>query len=200
MGVAPSMETQEERVRRVAREHIDLVPYSPAWQEIFRKEKEHLRSCLPRELIRRIEHFGSTSVPGLMSKPIVDVLVEVTSLEATTTRIVPLLEAQGYEFFWRPSVGDSPPLYAWFIKRNAQGQRTHHIHMVERQFPQWDTLLFRDYLIDHPDVARDYQALKQRLAAAFPGDRESYTKGKTEFIVKVTEAAKRLYAARRDSP
>ena len=178
------------------REEVAIAAYDPTWPEVFRQEKEHLLSCLPDDLVRRVEHFGSTSVPGLAAKPIVDMLVEVTDLEATKVRIAPLLDAQGYEYFWRPTHGDDgPPFYAWFIKRNPHGgTRTHHIHMVERHFAEhWDRLLFRDYLVDHPEVAREYETLKVRLASDFSRDRVRYTQGKTEFIVRVTEEAKRYY-------
>ncbi|OGV74028.1 MAG: hypothetical protein A3K19_28105 [Lentisphaerae bacterium RIFOXYB12_FULL_65_16] len=184
-------ETLEERVRRVVQEDVAIVPYDPGWPEAFRREKAHLLACLPAGLIRRVEHFGSTAVPGLAAKPIVDMLVEVTSLDDTRTRIAPVLEAQGYDYFWRPTWGDAtPPFYAWFIKRSASGLRTHHIHMVERHFEHWDRLLFRDYLIAHPAVAAEYQALKLRLAAEHPNDRVAYTQGKTEFVVRMTEWAK----------
>jgi len=118
------------------------------------------------------QHFGSTAVPGLAAKPIVDILVEVADLEETKTRIAPVLEAQGYDYFWRPSSGDStPPFYAWFIKRGGGGARTHHIHMVEAHFEHWDRLLFRDYLIQHPEVAREYAELKLRLCERHDRDR-----------------------------
>jgi GrpB-like predicted nucleotidyltransferase (UPF0157 family) len=167
------METLDERIRRVVQEDVAIAPYDPRWPELFRREKEHLLSCLPNELIRRVEHFGSTAVPGLAAKPIVDILVEVTDLAATQARIAPVLEAQGYDYFWRPTHGDDgPPFYAWFIKRDRpSGVRTHHVHMVERHFEHWDCLLFRDYLID----------------------RVAYTQGKTEFVLRVTEQAKRYY-------
>src|SRR5262249_31371737 len=170
------METLEQRIQRVVREEVDIVPYDPQWPAIFRSEKDHLVSCLPHDLIRRVEHFGSTAVPGLAAKPLVDVLVEVTDLRATRVRIAPVLEAQSYDYFWRPTHGDDgPPFYAWFIKRNPQsGVRTHHIHMVERQFEHWDRLLFRDYLIDHPNRAREYEMLKRRLASESPRDRVAY--------------------------
>jgi GrpB-like predicted nucleotidyltransferase (UPF0157 family) len=190
------METLEQRIRRVVQEEIAIVPYDPRWPEVFRREKEHLLSCLPNDLIRRIEHFGSTAVPGLAAKPVVDVLVEVTDLRATQARVVPVLEPQGYEYFWRPTHGDDgPPFYAWFIKRDpGTGSRTHHLHMVEGDFVEhWDRLLFRDYLIEHPTVARDYEGLKIRLASAAPHDRVAYTHGKTEFIADVTARAKRHY-------
>ena len=188
------METPEQRKERVLRDEVAVVPYDPAWPELFRREKEHLLSCLPHELLRRIEHFGSTAVPGLAAKPIVDMLVEVTDLQATRVRIAPVLESQGYDYLWRPTRGDDgPPFYAWFIKRDPRtGARTHHIHMVEGHFTaHWDRLLFRDYLVEHNEVAREYEALKIRLASASPGDRVAYTHGKTEFIERVTERAKR---------
>src|SRR5262249_18331935 len=144
------------------------------WPELFRREKDHLWSCLPSDLIRRVEHFGSTAVPGLAAKPIVDLLVEETDLRATQVRIAPGLEAEGYDYFWRPTHGDNgPPFYAWFIKRHPDtGTRTHHIHMVEASFTEhWDRLLFRDFLIEHPEVAHEYQRLKAHLASAYRHDR-----------------------------
>jgi GrpB-like predicted nucleotidyltransferase (UPF0157 family) len=183
--------TLDERIHRAVHEDVSIVPYDPEWPRLFLEEKEHLLACLPRELIGRIEHFGSTAVPGLAAKPIVDMLVEVTSLEEARRRIVPLLESQGYDYFWRPTWGDdTPPFYAWFIKRDSSGKRTHHIHMVESHFEHWERLLFRDYLTEHPDVAEEYQRLKMRLAAVYPNDRMAYTKGKTDFIVRVMKIAK----------
>jgi len=186
------MDSLEERIQRAVREDVTLADYDPAWPERFRQEAAHLRACLPRELIGRIEHFGSTAVPGLAAKPVIDILVEVTSLDETRRRIAPVLEAQGYDYFWRPAMFEGPPFYAWFIKRDAAGVRTHHIHMVESHFEHWDRLLFRDHLIAHPEVAAAYGALKRRLAAEHPNDRVAYTKGKTELIVRVTAEAKRL--------
>ncbi len=191
------METEEQRIQRVLRDTVAISPYDPAWPALFRQEKEHLLSCLPADLVRRIEHFGSTAVPGLAAKPIVDMLVEVADLQATRVGIAPVLEAQGYDYFWRPTNGDDgPPFYAWFIKRDRPGgARTHHIHMVEAEFTEhWDRLLVRDFLIDHPEVAGEYEAVKIRLASDFPGDRVAYTRGKTDFIARVTEQAKRYYS------
>ncbi len=181
------METPEQRIQRVLREEVAITPYDSRWPESFAQEKAFLLSCLPNELIRRIEHFGSTAVPGLAAKPIVDILVEVTDLQATRARIAPVLESLGYDYFWRPTHGDDgPPFYAWFIKRDVQtGARTHHIHMVESHFAEhWDRLLFRDYLIEHPQVAREYAQLKTQLVSALPHDRVAYTQGKTDFVVR----------------
>lgn len=188
------METLAERIKRVLQEQVSIVPYDSNWARMFEEEKQHLLSCLPREMLGRIEHFGSTAVPGLAAKPIVDMLIEVRSLEETKSRIVPVLEGQGYDYFWRPTHGDDgPPFYAWFIKRDAKGVRTHHVHMVEKEFEQWDRLLFRDYLIEHPMVAKEYEALKLRLARDYPNDRVAYTNGKTDYVVRVTQIAKEYY-------
>ncbi|MBN2539084.1 MAG: GrpB family protein, partial [Deltaproteobacteria bacterium] len=166
------METLEEKIARVIKEHVAVVPYNPLWPELFEKERRQLRSCLPADLIQRIEHFGSTAVPGLPAKPIIDILVEVTSLDGARRQAVPILEAQGYEYFWRPSFGDdTPPFYAWFIKRDKTGNRTHHIHMVEAHFEHWDRLLFRDYLIEHSEIAREYGKIKQKLSGEHSNDR-----------------------------
>jgi GrpB-like predicted nucleotidyltransferase (UPF0157 family) len=188
------VETPEQKLRRVLGEAVGVVPYDPRWPDRFRAEADHLRACLPADLVVRIEHFGSTAVPGLAAKPVVDILVEVASLAETRRRIAPLLEAQGYDYFWRPTHGDDePPFYAWFIKRDpSTGERTHHIHMVEAGFGEhWDRLRLRDHLIAHPEVAAEYAALKRRLAAETPGDRVAYARGKREFLDQVTELAKR---------
>lgn len=188
------MELLEEKIARVVKEDVAVVPYDPHWPEMFEQERLHLQACLPEDLIKRIEHFGSTAVPGLSAKPIVDILVEVASLDETKQRIVPILESQGYDYFWRPSWGDdTPPFYAWFIKRDKNGNRTHHIHMVESHFKHWDRLLFRDYLIEHPDVAREYGNLKLRLSGVHQNDRVAYTQAKSEFVRRVTVRAKQYY-------
>jgi GrpB-like predicted nucleotidyltransferase (UPF0157 family) len=195
-------ESDEQRVQRVLKEEIVIVAYDSRWPGRFREEEMHLRAVLPAELLGRIEHFGSTAVPGLPAKPIVDMLIEVTDLDATRARIAPILEGEGYDYFWRPTFGDNvPPWYAWFIKRDQRGgARTHHLHMITRgpEFSDhWRALLFRDYLRGHPDVAADYGALKARLAAEHAHDRIAYTHGKSEIIAKVME---RLTVAHRLEP
>jgi GrpB-like predicted nucleotidyltransferase (UPF0157 family) len=183
-------EDVRERVDRIRHELVEITPYDPRWPALFAEERDRLVGRFST-LIRRIEHFGSTAVPGLAAKPIVDMLVEVTSLDAARAQIAPVLQLAGYDYFWRPSEGDdTPPFYAWFIRRDASGQRTHHIHMVESGYPQWESLPFRDYLIAQPTVAGEYENLKRRLAAEFPHDREAYTSGKSDFIRRVTSAAR----------
>ena len=192
--IANDKDSLEKRVKQAVQEEVFIVPYNPDWPKMFEEEKKHLFACLPHKIIKRIEHFGSTAIPRLSAKPIIDILVEVTSLEETKNVIVPILISQGYDYFWRPTYGDDGlPFYAWFIKRDTHGNRTHHIHMVEGEFEHWDRLLFRDYLIEHPYLANEYQQLKLHLVEIYPNDRVGYTIAKTKFIVKVTLSAKEYY-------
>lgn len=188
--------SQEHRIEFLVSEEILIVDYDPLWPASFDQEAAFLRETLPPILLTRIEHFGSTSVPGLSSKPIIDILVEVASLDQTRSQIVPILQASGYEYLWRPVRGNDPPFYAWFIKRNPKGVRTHHIHMVEHDSELWDRLYFRDYLRDFPDEARRYDKLKRSLAEVFPHDRVAYTEKKTEYVASVTWRAKEYFKAR----
>ncbi|MFH1616122.1 MAG: GrpB family protein [Planctomycetota bacterium] len=185
--------TLQQRIEQAVREEVAIVPYNPEWPKLFEDEANSLRAKLPKSIIIRIEHFGSTAVPGLAAKPIIDMLVEVSSLEETKKQVVPILESQGYDYFWRPELFDGPPVYAWFIKRDSQGKRTHHIHMIEADSKLWNRLYFRDYLCRFPEEARRYNKLKRALAEKYPNDRVTYTKGKTDFIVCVTEKARQYY-------
>ncbi len=186
------MDILQEKINKAIKEDIKITAYNKDWPKYFDQERVHLLNCLPKGLIKRIEHFGSTAIPGMAAKPIIDIMVEVTSLEQTKKIIVPVLEKQGYDYFWRPTFGDNiPPFYAWFIKRNHNGIRTHHIHMVEKDFTEhWERLDFRDHLIAYPEVAKQYEDLKIRLSEKHPHDRVAYTSSKTEFINKVTQSAR----------
>jgi len=186
--------SQQEKIAFLVSEEITIAEYDPRWPALFEQEAAFLRKTIPPNLITRIEHFGSTAVPGLPAKPIIDILVEVVSLKQAQRQIVPILEGEGYEYFWRPVFGDDPPCYAWFIKRNANGVRTHHIHMVEQDSPLWERLCFRDYLRAFPDEAARYSLLKRSLANAFPRDRVTYTEKKTDYIASVTRRAKEYCA------
>jgi GrpB-like predicted nucleotidyltransferase (UPF0157 family) len=180
-----------DRINELTSEQIALVPYDKCWQKVFEQEKEFLLSLFPPEIIKRIEHYGSTAIPDILAKPIIDILIEVGSLDETKKIIMPELVSRGYEYIWRPSFGDDiPPFYAWFIKRDASGQRAHHLHFVERDFPQWNGVIFRDYLLAHPGEAQAYSRMKQELAQQFPNDRAAYTKGKTVFIEHILNLAK----------
>lgn len=178
-----------ERIQAAIREEVEIAPYDARWPLRFEEECARLRALLPRDLLGRIEHFGSTAVPQLAAKPIIDMLVEVASLERARVEAAPILQTQGYDYFWRPTIGESPPFYAWFIRRDDRGRRTHHIHMIEKDFEHWERLRFRDWLIAHPDSAAAYQSLKFALARQHPQDRAAYTQGKSAFIAGIVQQA-----------
>ncbi len=179
-----------ERITELTREHIAIAPYDPAWPLRYAEEEDRLVRSLPTDMVIRIDHIGSTSVLGLSAKPIIDVQVEVTSLERVRREVVPIMKDLSYEFIWRPSIGEHGPFYAWFIKRNAKGERTFHVHMVEPDEASDDRLLFRDHLRAHPHQAQRYEALKKGLASAHPNDRAAYTQLKTPFIAEIIREAR----------
>ena len=187
----PHGEELRAKIERVLKDEIELHSYDARWPEFFRQEEARIRERVPADLLGRIEHFGSTAVEGLCAKPIVDILVEVHSLERTRREVSVRFENDGYDYFWRPTHGDDgPPFYAWFIRRNTRGERTHHIHMVEESFTEhWRRLLFRDYLRAHPKACREYAELKSRLALEHRCDRVAYTREKGEFIRRMTKLA-----------
>ena len=178
-----------KRLEELIKEHVDLVPYDPSWPLLYAKEEQFLRTALPVDLFIRIDHIGSTAIPGCSAKPVIDVQVTVRDLERVKREVVPLMEKEGYEFIWRPTIGERAPFYAWFIKRNSAGERTHHIHMVEPDNASEDRILFRDHLRAHPEEVERYESLKHDLALAHAKDRAAYTQGKTAFIADMVRQA-----------
>lgn len=179
-----------ERIAELTREPIAIVPYDERWPALYAEEGGRLVRSLPLDVVKRIAHIGSTAVPGLSAKPIIDIQVEVTSLDRVRREVVPIMKDLAYEFIWRPTMGERAPYYAWFILRNEAGQRTVHVHMVEPDQATSDRLLFRDFLRTHPEVAQQYEVLKQALVTAHPADRAAYTHAKTPFIAEVLQRAR----------
>jgi len=184
-----SRDSLEDRIHRATSETIEIAPYDSSWPEKYRIEATHLDIVLAPYL-KRIEHFGSTAIPGMAAKPVVDVLAGVDNSAVAQEIVAPRLTHREYEYFWRT---DEPEPYAWFIKRGAHAERTHHIHVVDLGSLMWERLLFRDYLRQHPDRAAAYLKLKLELAKAHTNDREAYTRGKTDFIMAVMADARRYY-------
>ena len=174
---------------------VEIVDYDPRWPGFFTDEAARIQTALGESIVA-VEHFGSTAVPGLSAKPIIDLLVSVRSLAEAREQAVPALEALGYAYWY-----ENPDTSRLFFVKGLppNGPRTHHIHMVEPgvsydarlgMYTFSDRLLFRDALRADPDEARRYAALKRHLAAKFSADREAYTAGKTDYICAVTERAR----------
>ncbi len=184
------MAAPKDRMAALDKERIAIVPYDESWPSVYTAIEKQIKVLMPRQLMQRIAHIGSTAVPGLSGKPIIDVQVEVSDLERVRTEIAPVMEEAGYEFHWRQTMGDADPFYAWFIRRNAQGERDAHVHMVGSGQASADRIIFRDYLRAHADEAERYQALKTELAKRFPKDRAAYTASKTEYVNEVLRKAR----------
>lgn len=160
----------------LSREIVELVPHNPKWRELFEAERVLLLGHFEGAILE-VSHGGSTAIPGIPAKPILDLFAIVFSLEMAEA-IRPGLEGLGYE--WRGPHGIAERRYC---VKGPPSNRTHHLHLVEADSEQWrNHLLFRDYCIWHPDVAQDYGELKQALALRFPNDRKAYTDGKEAFI------------------
>jgi GrpB-like predicted nucleotidyltransferase (UPF0157 family) len=155
---------------------VKLVDHHPKWAEYFAEEKQLLFKIL-REKVLDIRHIGSTSIPGVSAKPILDILAAVknlTDVEAFTQD----LNTIGYE----DKDDGGVPGRRFFVK-GAEAKRTHHLNFCEMNSVFWRShLAFCDYLERHPRIAREYSALKRGLAKRFPNDRRAYTAGKEEFV------------------
>lgn len=162
---------------------IEVVPYNPAWPERFREEAEALLELFA-SLIVAIHHVGSTAIPGIVAKPIIDVLVVVRDLEQVD-RHDKEMASRGYI----PKGSFGIPGRRFFIK-GTETERTHHVHVFARAHPAIRRhLAFRDYLRAHPVRARAYGRLKEELARTFRHDIEGYMAGKDAFIKTIEREA-----------
>ncbi len=158
---------------------VEVVDYDPAWPGLFEEERTRLEPVLAPWLSGGIHHVGSTSVPDLAAKPVIDILAGVSSLEESRKAIKPLA---ALSYCWAPY---QEHIMNWFCKPSSS-HRTHHLHLVVEGSETWrDELLFRDTLRSQPETARAYETLKRHLAVEFRLDREAYTRAKTDFVLSV---------------
>lgn len=165
---------------------VEIVDYDASWPQRYEDEKGRILAAIGSQ-VAAVEHIGSTAVPGLAAKPIIDMLVGLRSLDDAGSCIEPL-ERLGYEYV--PEWEDELPDRRYF-RRVRPRPRTHHVHMVEVSGAFWRRqLLFRDHLRGHPDDARRYEALKRDLAERFEVGRE-YAAAKSTFIAAILDEATR---------
>jgi putative glutamine amidotransferase len=160
-----------------------ISPHDPAWSRRFEAESARIREALGDQVIR-LEHVGSTSVPGLAAKPVVDIQVSVRSMVPRSLYVDPLM-ALGYRWALDPWTDEHE-----FFSRNQGGERAFQIHVCPAG-SEWERrhLAFRDWLRDHPDDAAAYERLKRELAVRHPRDIYAYIDGKTPFIREVEARA-----------
>jgi GrpB-like predicted nucleotidyltransferase (UPF0157 family) len=162
---------------------ILIVQYDAAWLGLFDKERAILENLLAQWLVVPIEHVGSTAVPGLAAKPVIDIMAGVKSRDESRPSI-PTLATIGYVYF-----PYQPEQKHWFCKPSA-ALRTHHLHLVPLGSRHWnERLVFRDYLRRNLAAAKEYAELKQELAKQYEFDREGYTEAKGPFIQRILELA-----------
>ena len=160
---------------------IELKQYDHSWPEKFQIEKAALNVALEGFVYGAIEHVGSTSIPGLMAKPVIDIMVGVKSLELSKP-CIQILEKHNYKYF--PYKID---VMHWFCKPSDEF-RTHHLHLIPYQSELWkERIKFRDLLLNNDSVFKGYQSLKLELAKKYENDREKYTQEKWPFIKKALE-------------
>jgi GrpB-like predicted nucleotidyltransferase (UPF0157 family) len=166
---------------------IVISDYNPAWSVIFEQERTSLQTALG-PLVLTIEHIGSTAVPGLAAKPIIDLQLSVRSLAEAQASCIGPLQTLGYAYM--------PQYEAWlpgelFFRKEHSGLWTHHLHIIQGDDPRCrDRLLFRDYLRNHPEVVRAYAKLKRDLAVAFDDDISGYRTAKDAFVAATMAEAR----------
>jgi GrpB-like predicted nucleotidyltransferase (UPF0157 family) len=152
---------------------VEVVAYDPAWSDRFERERQLLAEVLPGAL--SIEHVGSTSVPGLAAKPIIDIVAVVPDVDEIAG-VVSALERLGYASRPGAFADDKDHL---FFPKDSGGRRTHHLHIFSAASPlPQQNLIFRDYLAAHPDAARRYESVKHRAADLHPDSRARYGEAK----------------------
>ncbi len=162
---------------------VQLVPYTPVWTTLFQAERARLQHALGADALD-IQHIGSTAVPGLAAKPILDLGIAVAA-ESVVAACVPSLTALGYTY--RGYRGSDQ---GHFFDQGPEPHLTHYLHMLLIQDAAWwNYLQFRDYLLTHPAARDAYMQLKQELAAEYAADRAAYSAAKARFVHHILAAA-----------
>jgi GrpB-like predicted nucleotidyltransferase (UPF0157 family) len=151
---------------------VEILDYDPAWPTAFAAERKRLAPLLEAE----IHHFGSTAVPGLAAKPVIDMIALVVDLNAP---IPGLLASAGYQF---PEAFNATLTHRRFLCYPSAAHRTHHLHLVDAHEELERRLRFRDRLRADPSLAREYATLKRALAERYRDDRDAYTDAKAAFV------------------
>jgi GrpB-like predicted nucleotidyltransferase (UPF0157 family) len=163
---------------------VALVPHNPEWSQQANQEISRLLEGLSFSIIG-VYHIGSTSIPGIKAKPILDFVMEVDDLD-DVLKSAAEFEALGYK-----SKGEFGIPGRQFFIRDTDGERSHHLHVFQKGHPDIERhTIFRDYLRANPDAAQDYEKLKEKLAKRFPKQSSNYTAAKSDFILSMDEVAR----------
>ncbi|TVP46635.1 MAG: GrpB family protein [Halomonas sp.] len=176
---------EAESLNRAINEEIVLCPYSAVWPILFEEERARLVHLFSNRLVA-IEHIGSTAVPGLSAKPVIDILAGVDSMAQADALIKPLCDSRyTTSLAYNATLTDRRWLMRW-----ANGRRTHHLHLMVYGSEVWNQrLAFRNCLRESAELAQQYEMNKRQWAAEFKTDREAYTAAKGEFIQRALRSA-----------
>lgn len=163
---------------------VEVVPPNPAWRSEFEAESRRIASVMGENVVT-IHHIGSTAIPGIYAKPVIDFLIEVKAI-AKIDEQTAAMATLGYE-----AMGEfGLPGRRYFRKNRSPDIRTHNVHAYEVGSPEINRhLAFRDYMIAHPEIAQQYSKLKRELAKQYPHDIEGYMDGKDEFVKAIEQKA-----------
>nr|WP_259546633.1 GrpB family protein [Heyndrickxia oleronia] len=169
---------------------IKLVEHNPDWKEWYKEEEKLLVESISKSNIERISHIGSTSIEGLIAKPTIDILLEITD-SCNLNHLVENVEKVGYIL---EKQLNKPAPHMMFMKgytENGFDDKVFHLHI--RYKGDWDELYFRDYLINHKEIAKEYAQLKLSLKEKYEHNRDAYTDAKTEFVKKYSSIGKESF-------
>ena len=160
---------------------VEVLPFNPEWKKKFEREALRLKQIFG-DVSVDIHHIGSTSIPGMRAKPVIDILIEVKDINDVENLNMEMAKI-GYE-----AKGENGMPARRYFRKEENGIRSHHVHVFQTGNPEIKKhIAFRDYLRSHPDVATEYKQLKEDLAKKYPEDIESYVQGKNDFIKRVDE-------------
>ena len=163
---------------------VVVMPSDSNWSELFKKEANGLAALLGREVVA-IHHIGSTAIPGIIAKPIIDILVEIHDINKMDE-----FNAEMIKLGYQPKGEFGIPGRRFFTKSDGT-TRTHHAHVFQTGDPEVERhLSFKEYMTAHPKEAQAYSRLKEELAGKFPEDINGYTQAKGDFIKRIDEKAK----------
>ena len=166
----------KRKIIGLQRKMVRLSFYNPAWERLYKKEEKILYSVIGKYILD-IQHIGSTSIPGVKAKPIIDIAIGVKELKSGK-KCIKLLKELGYEYKYDAGIKGR-----LFFAKGSEKSRTHYIHIVKLNGRLWKNfILFRDYLLKHKKSVKEYNELKEELARKYKDNRDTYTAQKDSFI------------------
>ena len=173
----------KRNISKIDKRRVGVASYNPNWKNMYKEESEKIKNIL-NDIIIDIHHIGSTAIPGIKAKPVIDILVEVKDIEEVD-QYNHKMEELGYEAMGEYGI----PKRRFF--RKGENNRTHHIHIFQTGNEEIERHInFKEYLIAHPDKAREYSKLKEELVNKYTYDVENYTNSKSDFIKEIDRKAK----------